>query len=91
MDVFAAAPVVVLCATVALKTGWRLRAAEVPVEVFVAAEAAVVVPAPACALKVPEATPEVAVAVVEVAAAAAPAKPIIATAETAARNFFMCV
>ena len=88
-EALAEEPVVVVCAMVAENTGWRLRAELVLAVVLVAVEAATVVPAPAWALKVPLATAEPAVAVVSAAAEATPAKPSMATAAAAAKNFFI--
>lgn len=81
----AAAPVVVVFAFVVENTGWRDSAAEVLCVVFVEAEAAEVVPAPAWTEKVPLAAPLAAVAVVAVAAEATPAN-ISAEAATAAKS-----
>jgi hypothetical protein len=81
-------PVDVLLAFVAENTGCRLSACALPFEVFVAAAAEDVVPAPACTVKVPPATVLVAVAVVSAAAKAAGAASS-ARAATVAKSFFM--
>ena len=89
MEALAAAPVELAFAVLVANTGWSERADALAAEVFWAADADEVVPAPSCALKVPLATALEALAVVAVAAAAAPAKPSIATAATAAKSLCM--
>ena len=89
LEALAEEPVVVVCAAVAENTGWRLRAELVLAVVLVEVEAATVVPAPACAEKVPLAAVEAAVAVVSAAARAEPAKARAATAATEAKSFFI--
>ena len=89
VEALAAAPDVVAFALFVANTGWSDRALALAAEVFCAAEADEVVPAPSCAEEVPLATALPALAVVAVAADAMPASDSAAAATAAKRTCFI--